>query len=98
MFQLETEYFAWNFFDWAANFLLAVLLIFVVSTLVVKTWRVGRFAENDEQQELETVGGFESTVRNFRAALMEPWTGRVWGSIAAPIFMLFLFLTALYVR
>lgn len=98
MFLLETEYFVWDFIAWTVNFLLAALAIFLITVVVKKSGKSfpveskGYVAGKREPFH----AGPEKCLWILRKDVFEVWLERPWVRIAAPLFLLLLFLAAVY--
>lgn len=98
MFLLETEYFVWDFIAWTVNFLLAALAIFLIAVVVKKSGKSfpveSRGYVVDKREPFPA--GLEKHLWIVRENVFEVWLEQPWARIAAPLFLLLLFLIAVY--
>lgn len=98
MFLLETEYFVWDFIAWTVNFLLAALAIFLIAVVVKKSGKSfpveSRGYVIGEREPFSA--GAEKYLWIVRKDVFEVWLEQPWVRIAAPLFLLLLFLAAVY--
>lgn len=98
IFHLETEFFSWDFLEWAVNFLLAALLIIAVTlALRGRAWfSVSRPAECEGEDADAFMSAFEKRLRLFRVWAVDVWLEHSWPIAVSPFFFLALFLTAVF--
>lgn len=96
MFILETEYFVWDFIAWTVNFLLAVLVIFLIASAVKKSGK--SFPVESKEYSVGEHEPFPAGPEKYlwilRKYVFEVWLERPWVRIIAPLFLLLLFLAA----
>lgn len=98
IFHLETEFFSWDFVAWAVNFLLAALLIIVV-TLALRgraKLSVTQVTECEGEVAEAFIPDFEKRLKLFRTRTVDVWLEYSWPFAVAPFFFLALFLTAVF--
>lgn len=100
MFYLETEFFAWNFLAWAANSLLGTIVIIIA---VIRQRQAGNFTfiesnESAYEPREHFITGFERCLWLLRSQIVDVWLGSTWLLIAAPLFLIALFMVAVSAR
>lgn len=98
MFLLETEYFVWNVIAWTVNFLLVAITIFLamfVAKKVGKSFPVESKGCPISESDLFQLD-LEKFLWNLREDVFEVWLVRPWMRIAAPLFLLLLFMVAVH--